>query len=207
MDAEYPVSPKAVRLALDMLIAPYLNELSNNERVNMFVYLASTMAPAWIPVMFQHWTPRWRTSSAATSKALRRLAPSRESGSRPRSGTLSDSGFSGLAWSGAIMLKAPCLASRALLAKTRSGPWPAKRRLSCRTVVGEIVYSPRSHLPNPAESVEKPRRATVLAELPARFVGTPSHGTKKSLRRGTAQHTLFLRHVGLRVAFRHQCLR
>jgi len=55
-------------LALDMLIEPYLNELSNNERVNILVYLASTMAPAWIPVMFQHWTPRWRTSSAATGE-------------------------------------------------------------------------------------------------------------------------------------------
>ena len=45
-----------MRLALDMLIAPYLNELSDSGRVNIFVYLASTMAPAWTPVLFQRWT-------------------------------------------------------------------------------------------------------------------------------------------------------
>ena len=48
-----PVSPPAVRLVLDMLIEPYLYELSDNGRVNIFVYLDSTMAHAWTPVLYQ----------------------------------------------------------------------------------------------------------------------------------------------------------
>lgn len=52
-DAEHPVCPPAVRLALDMLIEPYRYELSDNGRVDIFVYLVSTVAPAWTPVLFQ----------------------------------------------------------------------------------------------------------------------------------------------------------
>ena len=129
-DAGYPESPPMVRLALDILTEPCLNELSDNGRVNIFVYLASIMEPAWTPVLFQRWTPHWRTSIAATSKALRRLAPSRESGSMSRSGTLIDSGFGGLARSGAIMRKAPCLASQPGVARQNS-----VRALACKASI------------------------------------------------------------------------
>jgi hypothetical protein len=36
-----------------MLIEPYLYELSDNGRVNIFVYLDSTKAHAWTPVLYQ----------------------------------------------------------------------------------------------------------------------------------------------------------
>ncbi len=45
--------------------------------------------------------------------------------------------------------------------------------LQCSTRVGDIVYSPRSHLPKSAETAENPLRATVLAEP---FPGTVTQG-------------------------------
>jgi hypothetical protein len=47
------LSPQALRLAFDKLIEPYLNELIDNDRVNMSVFLASTMAVAWMSVLVQ----------------------------------------------------------------------------------------------------------------------------------------------------------
>ncbi len=54
---------------------------------------------------------------------------------------------------------------------------------------GEIVDGVDRFLANSAESAEKPHRATLLAELPARFVGTSAYGTQN--RRNTEPQSTF----------------
>ena len=129
-DAEYLLIPQAVRLAFNMPIEPYLNELIANGRGNISVLLASTMALAWTSVLFQRGTLPRRTSSAATREPLRRVVPSRASAQRPRNATLIDLGFSGLAWSGAIMLQASCLAPQPGVARQNS-----VRALACKVSI------------------------------------------------------------------------
>jgi hypothetical protein len=68
------------------------------------------------------------------------------------------------------------------------------------TVLAHTFLTPHS-----AESVEKLRRDSVLAELPAHFVGRGAHGTKN--RCVVALHSALHFNRGLRVAFLHQCFR
>ena len=172
-DAEYPVCPQAVRLAFDMLIEPYLNELMNNGRDNIFVFLASTMAPAKRNIDRLR---LWWFSMAWGDHAQSALLGVPAGRCSPKLG------------------QGPSLQSVDYHVEQLSAKFS--------TVFAHTFLTPHS-----AESVEKPRRAAVLAELPAHFVGTGAHGTKN--RCVTALHSTFhfSRGVDSDLAFFHQCFR
>ena len=73
--AEHPESPQAVRLALDMLTEPYLNELSDHGRVNILVYLASTLAPAWTPGLLQRWDSTLENVERRHAQGIAQIGP------------------------------------------------------------------------------------------------------------------------------------